>query len=369
MPGLRWDYVANSPLDESDPSGYGCSSSLSSSLSLSLSLSLSSSSSGCSYVTTPGTTNIRTQSGYCVYGSPCSQSYQWPVTYQRRSTSPVTTCTSIYNCYLGQQLQPQPPATQQPTAPAATQPTDPATGQAGGQAPWPVPLSPGPRAEALLNCCAPPDLVRRTVPRPLIVEPVNAQQLGLPPPGGGACTAFRKQCNKLAQEIATVAVVIAAVVVDMVMACIRDPVCLLLTVASIVLPEVLPAVADVAGEWLLGREAVTVGAEGAADAGAATRVPNPWGRFGSPEHQAEIGGIIDDLTSRGFGIDTERAAGGRFVDVAGTNRLTGEQEWYQVGRQTKGGIPVARERRALLDILNSLGDNPEDVKVFFVPYN
>jgi hypothetical protein len=51
--------------------------------------------------------------------------------------------------------------------------------------------------------------------------------------------------------------------------------------------------------------------------------------------------------------------------------VTFSQKYHTVksGRQTKGGIPVARERSALVDILNSLGDNPEDVKVFFVPYN
>ena len=68
-------------------------------------------------------------------------------------------------------------------------------------------------------------------------------------------------------------------------------------------------------------------------------------------------------------IQTERSFSGRFIDVAGRNFITGEQEWYQVGRQTLGGVPVARERAALIDILRGLGENPDDVKLFFIPYN
>ena len=55
--------------------------------------------------------------------------------------------------------------------------------------------------------------------------------------------------------------------------------------------------------------------------------------------------------------------------LAGTHPLTGEQEWYQVGRQTMGGIPVARERAALGDIMRGLGENPDNVRLLFVPYN
>src|SRR5260370_30802450 len=88
-----------------------------------------------------------------------------------------------------------------------------------------------------------------------------------------------------------------------------------------------------------GREALAVGGEQVLEHGAplvtdavrgARSVPNPWGRFGSPEHQAEIGGIIDNLMKRGFDIKTEQSFAGRFIDVAGTHPITGEREWYQV---------------------------------------
>ena len=45
--------------------------------------------------------------------------------------------------------------------------------------------------------------------------------------------------------------------------------------------------------------------------------------------------------------------------------MTGEvEELHQVGKQTKGGQPVARERQVLEDIQEATGQNPE-----FHPYN
>jgi hypothetical protein len=55
--------------------------------------------------------------------------------------------------------------------------------------------------------------------------------------------------------------------------------------------------------------------------------------------------------------------------VAGRNPATGAQELYQVGRQTRSGFPVARERAALADIMTKLGDNPDNISLFFVAYN
>lgn len=47
----------------------------------------------------------------------------------------------------------------------------------------------------------------------------------------------------------------------------------------------------------------------------------------------------------------EVKSGGGLVDVAGLDPDTGELvELHQVGRQTRSGQPVARERRALDDI-------------------
>jgi len=100
--------------------------------------------------------------------------------------------------------------------------------------------------------------------------------------------------------------------------------------------------------------------------------PNPYGKKGGPGHQAEVASVVRDVESRGleaqqeFRVETPKGAKKRrFVDVAGVNRMTGEvEELHQVGKQTKGGQPVARERQALEDIQEATGQNPE-----FHPYN
>lgn len=86
--------------------------------------------------------------------------------------------------------------------------------------------------------------------------------------------------------------------------------------------------------------------------------------------------MIRDVESRGLLARQEarfRTPGGekqnRFADVVGLNRQTGEvEEIIQIGRTTKSGLPVARERRALNDILNS-PDRPNGVDPRFIDVN
>ncbi len=55
----------------------------------------------------------------------------------------------------------------------------------------------------------------------------------------------------------------------------------------------------------------------------------------------------------------------RFVDVAGINESAEKvEEFHQVGRQTKSGQPVAREKKAMDDIQKATGKRPK-----FHPYN
>jgi hypothetical protein len=55
----------------------------------------------------------------------------------------------------------------------------------------------------------------------------------------------------------------------------------------------------------------------------------------------------------------------RFLDIVGRSRETGAVlEMHQVGRQTKRGLPVSREVRALDDIQSAMGLRPT-----FHPYN
>jgi RHS repeat-associated protein len=86
----------------------------------------------------------------------------------------------------------------------------------------------------------------------------------------------------------------------------------------------------------------------------ATRTPpNPWGRLGSPEHRAKIAQAEQRMVAQGWSL----VAGGSRKEVLVWRRAPdlilkkGDREIaVQVGRVTKGGLPVARERRAIDDL-------------------
>jgi hypothetical protein len=102
-----------------------------------------------------------------------------------------------------------------------------------------------------------------------------------------------------------------------------------------------------------------------------SEVPNPNGRKGSKEHQAKVKEVAEDVKARGLKPEEEHmvktpegAKSKRFVDVAGVNESTQKvEEMHQVGRQTKSGQPVAREKDAMDDIQKATGKRPQ-----FHPY-
>ena len=86
--------------------------------------------------------------------------------------------------------------------------------------------------------------------------------------------------------------------------------------------------------------------------------PNPNGKKGSQAHQNKIQEIGGDLENRGYSVTYEYkvdTSGGykntRYVDVYATNGY--DSIGVQVGRMTSGGQPVARERRALADLIGA----------------
>ncbi|UFP94202.1 RHS repeat-associated core domain-containing protein [Gloeobacter morelensis] len=89
--------------------------------------------------------------------------------------------------------------------------------------------------------------------------------------------------------------------------------------------------------------------------------PNPFGKLGDPVTQKTANSVISDLQARGFTRVRQEvpfAKGpfgtrNRFVDIIGTNPATGESLLIQIGKVTKRGVPVIRERRALDDIIFS----------------
>jgi hypothetical protein len=99
--------------------------------------------------------------------------------------------------------------------------------------------------------------------------------------------------------------------------------------------------------------------------------PNPYGKQGGPAHQAKVQDVARDLQSRGlqprfeYRVETPSGAkGARFVDVAGVDANGQVVELHQIGRQTLGGMPVAREVSAINDIEAATGIRP-----LFHPYN
>ena len=95
---------------------------------------------------------------------------------------------------------------------------------------------------------------------------------------------------------------------------------------------------------------------------------NKYGRKGGPAHQKKIADLYDYYRSQGYTVETEQMGltpGGhkskRFAELMITK--DNKETYIQVGRATKGGLPVARERRALQDIMNA------GKRVFFFAYN
>jgi RHS repeat-associated protein len=113
------------------------------------------------------------------------------------------------------------------------------------------------------------------------------------------------------------------------------------------------------------------GGEGEGPGG--TGPPNPWGKRGGPAHTGKIAQVEQRRMNAGWGTEWGgrylaekgvRVPGGRlrFPDII--MRKGGQRIAIQVGRVTKGGRPIARERRALADLRAS----GHFTKVIFIPY-
>lgn len=99
------------------------------------------------------------------------------------------------------------------------------------------------------------------------------------------------------------------------------------------------------------------------------KVPNPYGKLGSPLHQDKVESVAEDIENRGFSYVKElflRLFNGRgkFVDVAALDSERKLKELHQIGKQNKNGLPVKRERDTIEEIYENMGMKPE-----FHPYN
>jgi hypothetical protein len=97
------------------------------------------------------------------------------------------------------------------------------------------------------------------------------------------------------------------------------------------------------------------------------KVPNPWGKRGSPAHVNRVAEAEKRLKENGWelvagGSRREQRFGNRFPDLV--FEKNGKTIAIQVGRRTFGGRPVAREARAIRDLRNTGEFN----HVFFIRY-
>ena len=90
-------------------------------------------------------------------------------------------------------------------------------------------------------------------------------------------------------------------------------------------------------------------------------VPNPGGKLGDALTRQTAANVITDLGARGFTDISQEVLfqkgplglKNRFADIVGLNPQTGESLIINIGKQTKSGIPIIRERKALDDFIFS----------------
>ncbi len=99
-------------------------------------------------------------------------------------------------------------------------------------------------------------------------------------------------------------------------------------------------------------------------------ITNQFGKKGGLKHQGVINAVkkLDEkntITEYGIKV-TNSNKSNRFADVV--RKVDGKiTDIYQVGRVTKKGLPVSRERKALIDIMNS--DDGRNAIIHFISYN
>ncbi len=98
------------------------------------------------------------------------------------------------------------------------------------------------------------------------------------------------------------------------------------------------------------------------------KVPNPNGKKGGEKHQQKVKEVFADVRKRGFKAKLEHflkliSGQGRFMDVAEIDNGT-EIMYHQIGKQTKKGLPVKRERDVIEEV-----ENDKNIPITFHPYN
>ena len=93
------------------------------------------------------------------------------------------------------------------------------------------------------------------------------------------------------------------------------------------------------------------------------KTPNPYGKYGCPEHRKKIAEIAAFYIKKGFRVIFEvpiRLLNGkkRYIDLGVEDENGDIAQYHQVGKGNKNGTPVAREKRVLDEIEISTGKRP-----------
>lgn len=99
------------------------------------------------------------------------------------------------------------------------------------------------------------------------------------------------------------------------------------------------------------------------------KVPNPYGKLGSPKNREKVDEVVEEENLKGFKAIKEyllNLFGGkkRYMDVAVLDSNDDPISYHQIGKQTKNGLPVKRERDVIEEVYKDKGILPE-----FHPYN
>ena len=93
---------------------------------------------------------------------------------------------------------------------------------------------------------------------------------------------------------------------------------------------------------------------------------NPGGRHGGSAHRTKVNSVKENLTAKGWSVSARESrvyvgdGRYRYPDIIATKN--GIKNYYQIGRRTMSGKPVARELRALRDLSGHAN------KIFFISY-
>ena len=88
------------------------------------------------------------------------------------------------------------------------------------------------------------------------------------------------------------------------------------------------------------------------------KIPNPFGKKGCEEHQEKVEEVADEVETRDLKVVKEKN-----IDLS-TGKRRYIVELHQVGKQTKKGLPVKRERVVIEEVREETG-----IDIEFHPYN